>query len=107
MGNGSKGMGEGVARIAQRSDARRDSKRLETRSLAEDESNQQKLEKRSKCDVPEPSKLPRNHPKGPTKPLNPPRRRGRLKSRPKRIGRSKREGRLAEPYSHVEAKAGA
>ena len=71
------------------SDARRESKRLETRSLAGDESSQQELEKRSKHDVPEPSQLPSIHPRRPTESVDPPRRRGRLKSPTKRIRRSK------------------
>jgi hypothetical protein len=49
-----------------------DSKRVKTRLLAEDEVSQQELDKRTKCDILEPSKPPNNHPKRPTEPVNPP-----------------------------------
>ena len=67
------------------SDACRKSKQLETRSLAADKSSQQELDRRTKCNIPESSQLPSNHPRGPTEPINPPRRRGRLKSLTRKI----------------------
>ena len=87
-GGGVQGVGKRGGKNSATSNARRESKGLETRSLAEDESSQQELNKRMKRDIPEPSQLPINHPGGPTEHVNPPRQRGRLKSRTRKIRRS-------------------
>ena len=67
------------------SGARRDSKRVETRPLAEDETDQHGQRKRTTGDAPRPSTPPTIDPRRPTDHPNPPRRRGRLKTRPRRI----------------------
>ena len=87
-GDGVQGVGKRGGKNGATSNARRESKGLETRSLAEDESSQQELDKGTKRDIPEPSQLPINHPGGPTEHVNPPRRRGRLKSCTRKIRRS-------------------
>ena len=84
--------GDGVAYDGRRcrmdgatSGARGDSKRVDTRSLAEVRSSQQERRQRTMAHVPEPSTPLPNDPKRPTNPPNPPRRRGRLKTRPRRV----------------------
>ena len=63
------------------SGARCESKRLETRPLAEDETDQHGQRKRTTGDAPRPSTQPTKRPRRPTDHPNPPRRRGRLKTR--------------------------
>ena len=67
------------------SGARRDPKRVETTPLAAGETGQHGRRNRRTTDVPETSKPPPIHPRWPTDHPNPPRRRGRLKSRPRRV----------------------
>ena len=66
-----------------------DSKRVGTRLLAGDKSGQHGKRKHAKTDVPGPSRPPPSHLRRPTEPVDPPRRRGRLKARPRKIRRSK------------------
>ncbi|KAF8123185.1 hypothetical protein EV363DRAFT_1357214 [Boletus edulis] len=81
-----RGEGQGAATSA----ARRDSKRVETDSLAEYKSNQHGKRERTMTGVPEASKPSTQHPRQPTDHANPPRRRGRLKSRPKSVNTTRR-----------------
>ena len=67
------------------SSASHDSKRVGTRLLAGDKSGQHGKCKRAKTDVPGPSRPPPSHHRRPTEPVDPPRRRGRLKSRTRKI----------------------
>ena len=71
------------------SGARRDPKRVETTPLAAGETGQHGRRNRRTTDVPEASKPPSIHPRRPTNQPNPPRRRGRLKTRPRRISTRK------------------
>ncbi|KAF8136181.1 hypothetical protein EV363DRAFT_1318977 [Boletus edulis] len=82
------GNGDGTG--AATSAARRDSKRVETDSLAEYKSNQHGKRERTMTGVPEASKPSTQHPRQPTDHANPPRRRGRLKSRPKSVNTTRR-----------------
>jgi hypothetical protein len=67
------------------SGARRDSKRVETGPLAEDETDQHGQREREMAHVPRPSTPhPIDH-RHPTDQPNPPRRRGRLKTRPTKV----------------------
>ncbi|KAF9230148.1 hypothetical protein BU15DRAFT_83988 [Melanogaster broomeanus] len=67
------------------SNAGRESRGLAPKMLAEDEARQDHwYVHRRRDDVPGPSTLPMNRPKRPTTSANPPRRRGRLKTRPRR-----------------------
>ncbi|KAF9233781.1 hypothetical protein BU15DRAFT_79761 [Melanogaster broomeanus] len=82
------------------SNAGRKSGRLAPKLLAEDEPSQHKDQDRITRNVPGPPQSPTNdHANRPTKPVNPPRRRGRLKTRPARI----RQARAYAPaeYSRV------
>ena len=72
------------------SGASHDSKRVGTGLLAGNKSGQNGKRKRAKTDIPGPSRPPPSHPRRSTEPVDPLRRRGRLKTRPKRIRRSKR-----------------
>ncbi|KAF9236382.1 hypothetical protein BU15DRAFT_77093 [Melanogaster broomeanus] len=68
------------------SNAGRESRRLAPKPLAEDEPNQHKNHERITRNVPGPPQSPTNdHANRPTTPVNPPRRRGRLKTQPARI----------------------
>jgi hypothetical protein len=67
------------------SGARRESKRLETRPLAENETDQRRQYKRTTSDVPRPSIPPAEHPRSPTDYVDPPRRRGRIKTNPRKV----------------------
>ena len=67
------------------SGARRDSKRVETTPLAEGETGQYRRRTRTTTDVPRPSTAPTNDHRLPMDHPNPPRRRRRLKSRPRRV----------------------
>ncbi|KAF8119847.1 hypothetical protein EV363DRAFT_1195052, partial [Boletus edulis] len=58
----------------------RDSKQVETSLLAGYQANQHRQQKCKSTNVPWASTPPSNHPRGPTKPANPPRCRGKLKS---------------------------
>ena len=71
------------------SGASRDSQRVETRPLAGDKGQFQQVKRDITTDVPETSTPPPNDPKRPVKLPNPPRRRGRIKSRSGRIRRMK------------------
>ncbi|KAF8120860.1 hypothetical protein EV363DRAFT_1187872, partial [Boletus edulis] len=82
--------GRGEGQTAATSAARRDSKRVETDSLAEYKSNQHGKRERTMTGVPEASKPSTQHPRQPTDHANPPRRRGRLKSRPKSVNTTRR-----------------
>ena len=72
------------------SGASHDSKRVGTRLLAGDRPGQHGKRKGANTDVPGPSIPPPSHPRRPTESVDPPRRRGRMKSPPRRIRRSKR-----------------
>jgi hypothetical protein len=76
------------------SGTRRDSKRVETTPLAEDESNQHGERKRRMAHVPEASIPPANHHRRPADHPNPPRRRGRLKQDLEKSVRREREDSL-------------
>jgi hypothetical protein len=67
------------------SGARRDSKRVETTPLAEGETGQHERRKRTTTDAPGPSEPPPDHPRSLTDYVDPPRRRGRLKTRPREV----------------------
>ena len=71
-------MGEG-SKDGATSDACCESKRIETRSLAEQEGNQHERYKCTESDIPRLSTPPMNNLRRPTDLVNPPRRRGRLK----------------------------
>ena len=64
------------------------SQRVETRLLAGDKGQSQQVEHDITTDVPEASTPPPNDPKRPVELLNPPCRRGRLKSHTRKIRRS-------------------
>ena len=83
------------------SGTRRDSKRVETGQLAEDETSQHEQRERKAAHVPRPSTPPNIDPRRPIDHPNPPRRRGRLKSRPTRVSNPRRPTR-----SHGRVKAG-
>ncbi|KAF8119183.1 hypothetical protein EV363DRAFT_1528446, partial [Boletus edulis] len=69
--------------------ARCESKRLETDALAGYKASQHGKHNRTMADVPEVSKPPHNHHRSPTDHANPPRRRGKLKTRPKSVSTSR------------------
>ena len=71
------------------SSARCDSKRVETRLLAGEKGQYQQVERDITTDVPEASTPPPNDPRRPVELPNPPRRRGRIKSRSEKIRRTK------------------
>ena len=71
------------------SGARRDSKRVKTTPLAGGKPGQYRRRKRGIADVPEASTPPTIDPRRATDQPNPPRRRGRLKTRPRRISTRK------------------
>ena len=79
------------------SDAHCESKRLETRSLAEEEVSQQELEKRTKRNIPEPSQPPSSHPRRPTEPVDLSHCRGRLKTQPRRVSKPRRTYQVIRP----------
>ena len=89
------------------SGARRDSKRVETDPLATEKEGQHERRKRTTSDVPRPSTPLPIHPRGPTEPVNPPRRRGKLKRSLEGSDDRNGEDRLTDSYGHVEAKADA
>ena len=66
-----------------------DSKRVDPRPLAEGVPGQHGKRKRRTTDVPGPSRPPPTHPRPPTEYVDPPRRRGRLKSRPRRVSQAR------------------
>ena len=72
------------------SSASHDSKQVGTRLLAGDKSGRNGKRKRANTDVPGPSRPPPSHPRRPAESVDPPRRRGRLKSPTRKIRRSKR-----------------
>jgi hypothetical protein len=82
--HGERGKMDGVT-----SGARGDSKRVDPRPLADREGQRQRFTRNETAHVPEPSTPPTNDHKRSTELPNPPRRRGKLKSRTKRIRRSK------------------
>ena len=95
-GNGDERSGERGGKDGATSGAHGDSKRVDTSSLAEDETDQHGQRKRTTTDAPEPYKPlsidhrpPADHP-------NPPRRRGRLKMRPREVSRTR-----ANKYVHL------
>ena len=71
------------------SSARCDSKRVETRLLAGNKGQYQQVERDITTDTPEASTPPHNDPRRPIELPNPPRRRGRIKSRSRKIRRTK------------------
>ncbi|KAH0829128.1 hypothetical protein J3R83DRAFT_2604, partial [Lanmaoa asiatica] len=71
------------------SSARSNSKRVNTKMLAGEKVNQREWYKRPKAHVPGLSKLLPKHPRSPTEHVDPPRRRGRLKSQPRRVSRAR------------------
>ena len=81
--------GKGCRMDGATSGARRDSKRVETDPLAIEQEGQHKRRKRTTSDVPRPSTPPPIHPRRPAEPVDPPRRRGRLKSRPRRVSQTR------------------
>jgi hypothetical protein len=82
---GSRGWMDGAT-----SGARRDSKRVETTPLAEGETGQHERRKRTTTDAPGPSEPPPDHPRSLTDYVDPPRRRGRLKTRPRKVSTRRR-----------------
>ncbi|KAF9245749.1 hypothetical protein BU15DRAFT_70819 [Melanogaster broomeanus] len=89
-GDGSRRDGATSSNNGAMSDTSRDSKRVKTGPLAEDEARQDRwYMHRLRDDIPEPCTPPATHPKRPTEPVNPPCRRGRLKTRPARIHRAR------------------
>ncbi|KAF9232028.1 hypothetical protein BU15DRAFT_81710 [Melanogaster broomeanus] len=83
-----------------------DSKQVKRGPLAEDEAHQDRwYMHRLRNDIPEPCTPPTNRPKRPTKPANPPRRRGRLKMQPAKNLSSTREPAPAV-YGHVGTPTG-
>ena len=88
-GEGDEMDGEPGGKGGAMSGARRDSKRVETGPLAEDETDQHGERKRTTGDAPRPSTQPTKRPRRPTDHPNPPRRRGRLKMHPRRISTRK------------------
>ena len=85
-GNGNDTDGRRGVKDGATSGTRRDSKRVETRPLAEDETDQHGQRKHTTGDASTP---PTIDPRRPTDHPNPPRRRGRLKTRPRRISTRK------------------
>ena len=71
------------------SSTRCDSKRVETDLLAEDKACQHEWRKRTRSDVPRPSTPPPEYPTSLTNYVDPPRRRGRMKPRPRKVNRTK------------------
>ncbi|KAF9239630.1 hypothetical protein BU15DRAFT_61857 [Melanogaster broomeanus] len=80
-----------------------ESRRLVPKMLAEDEQSQHRAHIRTALNSPRPSPPLPNNTKRPTKPANPPRRRGRLKTRPRRVNRAPahEETRTRAGYGHV------
>ena len=72
------------------SGARHDSKRVGTKPLAENESSQHERWNHERAHVPEPSTPPPEYHRRPTDQPNPPRRRGRIKTRPRSVSTSRR-----------------
>lgn len=89
------------------SSASPDSKRVETGMLAIEETSQQGHQTRINGNIPEPSTAPPRHPKQPPDQLDPPRRQGRLKPRPKGVSRSEWTYQGEQPHQgqtgHVQA----
>ena len=83
--DGNEGWEDGVT-----SGARYDSKRVGTRSLAGQDSQHQHDTRNVKTDVPRPSQPPSHHHRRPIELADPPRRRGRLKSRPISVSNSRK-----------------
>ena len=81
--------GKGCRMGGATSSARRDSKRVETDPLATEKEGQHERRKRTTSDVPRPSTPPPIHPIHPTEHVDPPRRRGRMKSPTTKIRRSR------------------
>ena len=71
------------------SSARCDSKRVERRPLATEEARQQRRYRQCVKNVPRSSMAPSKHPRHPIELPNSPRRRGRMKSRPRKVNRTK------------------
>ena len=69
------------------SGARRESKRLESRPIAENETSQNEQRERKIAHVPRPSTPPTIDHRHPMDHVNPPRRRGRIKTRPRQVSR--------------------
>jgi hypothetical protein len=84
--HGERGEMDGVT-----SGARGDSKRVDPRPLADREGQHQRFTRNETAHVPELSTPPTNDPKRPTEYVDPPRRRGRMKSRPRKVNRTKEE----------------
>ena len=70
------------------SGAHRDLKRVGSRPLAGVEASQHGRRRRTTAHVPEPSTLPPEHHRRPTDYANPPRRRGRIKTKPRRVSQA-------------------
>ena len=71
------------------SGARHDSKRVGTKLLAGDEEGQHERRKHTTAHVPEPSTPAHEYPRRPTDHPNPPRRRGRLKTKTRRVSQTR------------------
>ena len=95
--------GNGGRKGGATSAAHRNSKRVKTDVLAAYQGNQHEQRQRTTSDVPEPSNPPPNYPRRPYTHPNPPRRRGRLKTRPTSVSYPERPTR---PSRRVEAKSG-
>jgi hypothetical protein len=93
------------------SGARSDSIRVNTSLLADNETDQHGQRKRTKADVHRPSTPPTDNPRRPIEAVDPPRRRGRIKPRPRRVSTSRgtyqvmrtRRGRIGRigPFGYV------
>ena len=92
------------------SGARRDSKRVETRPLAGVKANQHEQRKRGTAHVPQPSTPPPSYSRSLSAYVDPPRRRRRIKTKPRQISRIRarrlthhfersRHGRIGQPRS--------
>jgi hypothetical protein len=84
--HGERGKMDGVT-----SGVRGDSKRVDPRPLADREGQHQRFTRNETAHIPELSTPPTNDPKRPTECVDPPRRRGRMKSRPRKVNRTKEE----------------
>ena len=80
-----------------------ESKRLNTRPLAETDSSQHEQRKRGTAHVPEPSTPPPDHHRRPMDHVNPPRRRGCMKTKPRQVSQTRSRRSLTISNGHVAA----
>jgi hypothetical protein len=102
-GNGDQRGGIRCGKDDATSGARSDSKRVDTSLLAEGKAGQYERRKRETTDVPRPSTPPTDTSKRPMDHPNPPRRRGRLKSRPREVSTP---GGPTRPHGRAKAVSG-